>query len=86
MVIARQLPSSGGWHHQRVRTFIAYLDKYRHQLVNYAYFPAEDIFIGSGAVESTGKQIGRRIKLAGAQWQKKNIPQLLKHRCAYLNG
>ncbi|MEM6839351.1 MAG: ISKra4 family transposase, partial [Cyanobacteria bacterium P01_C01_bin.120] len=39
-----------------------------------------------GAVESTVKQIGRRIKISGAQWERKNVPQILKHRCAYLNG
>nr|MDG3495202.1 ISKra4 family transposase [Pseudanabaena catenata USMAC16] len=41
--------------------------------------------IGSGAVESTIKQIGRRIKISGAQWKRDNLPQVLKHRCAYLN-
>jgi hypothetical protein len=35
-----------------------------------ADYPAEGISIGSGAVESTVKQIGQRIKLSGAQWQK----------------
>jgi hypothetical protein len=53
-----------------VNTFIAYLNKHRHRIVNYAYYPAEGISIGSGAVESTVKQIGQRIKLSGAQWQK----------------
>ncbi|MDX2239289.1 MAG: ISKra4 family transposase, partial [Leptolyngbyaceae cyanobacterium bins.302] len=42
--------------------------------------------IGSGAIESTVKQIGQRIKLSGAQWKKDNVPQVLKQRCAYLNG
>jgi hypothetical protein len=31
------------------------------------------------------KQIDRRLKISGAQWQKSNVPQVLKHRCAYLN-
>lgn len=75
-----------GWHHKRVNTFIAYLNKHRHRIVNYAYYQAEGISIGSGAVESTVKQIGQRVKLSGAQWQKDNVPQVLKHRCAYLNG
>lgn len=74
------------WNHERVRTFIAYLSKHRHRIVNYAYYQAEGISIGSGAVESTVKQMGHRIKLAGAQWKKDNVPQVLKHRCAYLNG
>lgn len=72
--------------HQRARTFIAYLNKHRHRIVNYAYYQAEGISIGSGAVESTVKQIAQRIKLSGAQWEKNNVPQVLKHRCAYLNG
>ncbi|MBW4554212.1 MAG: ISKra4 family transposase, partial [Aphanocapsa sp. GSE-SYN-MK-11-07L] len=42
--------------------------------------------IGSGTIESTVKQIGRRIKISGAQWKKSNVPQVLMHRSAYLNG
>jgi phage-related tail protein len=41
--------------------------------------------VGSGAVESTIKQINRRIQLSGAQWNRDNVPQVLAHRCAYLN-
>jgi hypothetical protein len=74
------------WQHERVSTFIAYLNKHRHRIVNYAYYQAEGLSIGSGAVESTIKQIGRRMKLSGAQWEKDNVPQVLKQRCAYLNG
>jgi hypothetical protein len=37
-------------------------------------------------VESWIKQIGSRIKIIGAQWNVKNVPQILKLRCAYLNG
>lgn len=72
--------------HQRVRIFIAYLNKHRQRIVNYGYYQAEGISIGSGAIESTIKQIGRRIKLSGAQWKKDNVPQVLKHRSSYLNG
>lgn len=74
------------WQHERVTTFTAYLNKHRHRIVNYGYYQAEGISIGSGAIESTVKQIGRRIKLSGAQWEKDNVPQVLKHRSAYLNG
>lgn len=70
----------------RVTTFVAYLNKHRHRIVNYGYYQAEGISIGSGAIESTVKQIGRRIKLSGAQWQKDNVPQVLQQRTAYLNG
>ncbi len=49
--------------------------------------PIEQICsIGSGAIESTVKQIDRRTKISGAQWNIKNVPQVLAHRCAYLNG
>ena len=72
--------------HERVRSFIPYLNKHRQRIVNYAYYQAEGISIGSGAIESTIKQIGRRIKLSGAQWKKDNVPQVLKHRSSYLNG
>jgi hypothetical protein len=74
------------WQHEQVSKFIAYLNKHRHRIVNYAYYQAEGISIGSGAVESTVKQIGRRIKISGAHWEKDNVPQVLKQRCAYLNG
>ena len=58
--------------------------------------------IGSGSIESTIKrsssergtrswnepkqQIDRRTQISGAQWKSENIPQVLAHRCAYLNG
>ncbi|HEY9885612.1 MAG TPA: ISKra4 family transposase, partial [Thermosynechococcaceae cyanobacterium] len=31
------------------------------------------------------KQIDRRLKISGAQWLAKNVNQMLKLRCAYLN-
>jgi hypothetical protein len=52
------------WHHERVSPFITYLNKHRHRIVNYSYYQAEGISSGSGAVESTVKQISQRIKLA----------------------
>jgi hypothetical protein len=63
-----------------------YLETHRHRIVNYEYYQEEGISIGSGAVESSIKQIGRRIKISGAQWKRENVPQVLRHRCAYLNG
>lgn len=74
------------WQHERVDTFIAYLNKHRHRIVNYGYLQAEGFSIGSGTIESTVKQIGARIKLSGAQWKAENVPQVLLHRCTYLNG
>jgi hypothetical protein len=75
-----------GWQHERKGNFLAYLNKHRHRIVNYSYFQAEGISIGSGTIESTVKQIGARIKLTGAQSKSDNVPQVLLHRCAYLNG
>ncbi len=55
--------------------------------VNYDYFQAQQLCsISSGAVESTIKQIDRRIQISRAQWHVENVPQVLAHRCAYLNG
>jgi hypothetical protein len=68
-----------------VVSFSAYLRKHRHCTVNYAYYQAEGISIGSGEIESTVKQIGRRIKISGAQWDEDNVRQVLQQRCAYLN-
>lgn len=68
------------------QNFCEYLETHRHRLVNYCYYQEEGICsIASGAVESTVKQIDRRLKISGAQWDENNVPQVLKHRCAYLN-
>lgn len=84
--VAAAIVQFDDWQHERVSTFIAYLNKHRARIVNYGYYQAEGISIGSGAIESTVKQIGRRVKISGAQWDKDNVPQVLKHRSAYLNG
>ena len=69
-------------------------EKTQQRLVHRHQFEAENLTetieeicaIGSGAVESTVKQIDRRLKISGAQWKSENVPQVLKHRCAYLNN
>lgn len=67
--------------------FCAYLEKHRHRIINYQYYQTEQICsIGSGAIESTVKQIDRRTRISGAQWNIDNVPQVLAHRCADLNG
>jgi hypothetical protein len=71
---------------KQAHNFCDYLTKHRHRIVNYDYYQAENICsIGSGAVESAIKQIGQRVKISGAQWEAKNVPQVLAHRAAYLN-
>jgi hypothetical protein len=58
------------------------LETHRHRIVNYDYYQSEGICsIGSGAIESTIKQIDRRLKISGAQWLEQNVSQVLKHRC-----
>ncbi len=71
---------------KQATNFCAYLRKHRHRIVNYEYYQSEQICsIGSGAVESAVKQIDRRTKISGAQWNQENVPQVLAHRCTYLN-
>jgi hypothetical protein len=74
------------WKNDQVERFISYLQTHRQRIVNYDYFHSEGISIGSGSIESTVKQIGRRTKISGSQWKRENVPQVLRHRCAYLNG
>jgi hypothetical protein len=72
---------------KQAKNFCEYLRKHQQRIVNDDYFQAEGLCsIGSGAVESAIKQIDRRIQLAGAQWNREKVPQVLAHRCAYLNG
>ncbi len=72
---------------KQAENFCRYLETHRHRIINYDYYQQEEICsIGSGAVESTVKQIDRRLKISGAQWKEENVPQVLKHRCAYLNN
>ena len=66
--------------------FQAYVKKHQHRIVPYELYQIQGIDIGSGAVESTVKQIAARLKLSGAQWLKKNVGIMLRLRCAYLNG
>ncbi len=76
-----------GCKRDQARKFCNYLEHHRDRIVNYAYFQAEGICsIGSGAVESSIKQIDRRMKISGAQWKQEFVPQALQVRCAYLNG
>lgn len=75
-----------GFTSTQTSNFVAYLQKHRSRLPNYGYLQQEGFSIGSGAVESAVKQIGIRVKLSGAQWAVENVPQVLRHRCAYLNG
>ena len=71
---------------QGSKKFQNYLRKHQSRIPNYQNYQNQGIDIGSGAVESLIKQIGARIKIVGAQWKEKNVPQILRLRCAYLNN
>jgi hypothetical protein len=71
---------------EKAANFCKYLIKHKSRIVNYKDYSERKICsIGSGAVESAVKQIDRRTKISGAQWKTENVPQVLAHRCAYLN-
>ena len=51
----------------------------------YAQYQQLGLTIGSGDVKSKIKQVGARVKLAGARWNRRNVSHMLRLRCAYLN-
>ena len=72
---------------KQARNFEAYLSRHEARIINYAYYQAEQLCsIGSGAVESAVKQIGRRLQISGASWNTSSVNPMLSLRCAYLNG
>lgn len=72
---------------KQARNFEAYLTKHCTRIVNYADHQAEQrCSIGSGAVESAVKQMGRRLQISGARWKIASVNPILSLRCAYLNG
>jgi hypothetical protein len=55
--------------------------------MDYARFRQQGYFIGSGTVESAGKQIaGLRLKRAGARWTQGGAVSTAKARAAWLSG
>jgi hypothetical protein len=55
--------------------------------MDYARFRQHGYFIGSGTVESAGKQIaGLRLKRAGARWTEEGALATAKARAAWLSG
>lgn len=58
-----------------------------HQRMDYARFREQGYFIGSGTVESAGKQIsGLRLKRAGARWTEQGALFTAKARASWLSG
>lgn len=70
---------------KQARNFQNYLRKHRFRIPDYQLYQELGICIGSGSVESWIKQIASRVKIIGAQWNPRNVSQILKLRCAYLN-
>ena len=70
---------------KQARNFQNYLRKHRFRIPDYQLTQELGICIGSGSVESWIKQIASRVKIIGAQWNLKNVSQMLRLRCAYLN-
>ncbi len=73
------------WKRLGAQNCCGYIRKHREWIVDYQQ-QQQDSSIGSGSVESTVKQLGRRIQISGAQWKAENINQVLRQRCAYLDG
>ncbi len=70
---------------KQARNFQNYLRKHRFRIPDYQLYQELNICIGSGSVESWIKQVASRVKIIGAQWNSKNVSQILRLRCAYLN-
>jgi hypothetical protein len=64
-----------------------YYLKQREQTIDYPYFRARQLPLGSGSVESSHKQVVQsRMKQAGMRWAKPNIEPLLALRNLVCNG
>ncbi|MBE9204590.1 hypothetical protein IQ218_15540 [Synechocystis salina LEGE 06099] len=65
--------------------FKDYLSKHWGRIPDYRRHQQLGITIGFGDVESKIKQVGTRVKLSGARWNRQNVTRILRLRCAYLN-
>jgi hypothetical protein len=71
---------------QAAQTAVTYFTNNQHRM-DYARFRQQGYFIGSGTVESAGKQIATlRLKRAGARWTENGAVQTAKARAAWLSG
>ena len=73
---------------KQAHNFCEYLSKHRHRIVNYDYFQSCCGFAPLVQVQLSlpFEQVDRRLQISGAQWNREHVPQVLEHRCAYLNG
>lgn len=71
---------------ERLAEVVRYIDKRQHRL-NYDQLLAQDLEIGSGAVEGAVKNvIGKRCDHGGMRWIKERVEALLQLRCIEING
>lgn len=83
--VEKAITAFEGLKSKQAHRFQQYLHKHRHRIPDYSHYQQLGIPIGSGDVESKIKQVGARLKLAGARWLPQNVPRMLRLRCAYLN-
>lgn len=71
---------------RRVKKEIAYLERNK-QLMRYADFRAQGLFVGSGVVEAGCKTlIGSRCKQSGMEWSVTGANAIISLRCMMLSG
>jgi hypothetical protein len=82
---ARTGPGNKG-KRERLAEVIRYIDK-RLDRLNYHQLLADDLEIGSGAIEGAVKNvIGKRCDHGGMRWIKERVEALLQLRCIEING
>lgn len=86
LILVCQQLSSTALAKQAVHQAVTYLTNNQKRM-DYARFRQKGYFIGSGTVESGGKQIsGLRLKRAGARWTEQGAVATAKARAAWLSG
>lgn len=71
---------------KKLDSVIAYFENNAHRM-KYKTFRDRGLTIGSGAIESAGKQLSfARVKGAGMRWNVKDLNPLLRMRAAFLDG
>lgn len=86
LILACQQLNSIALARQAIHQAVTYFSNNRKRM-DYARFRQKGYFIGSGTVESGGKQIsGLRLKRAGARWTEAGAIATAKARAAWLSG
>jgi hypothetical protein len=86
LILACQQLNSIALAKQAVHQAVSYFTNNQKRM-DYARFRQKGYFVGSGTVESGGKQIsGLRLKRAGARWTEQRAVAMAKARAAWLSG